>query len=46
MIPANRQNARVPDDAFGVNDVVRRATADVNDQRAQFLLFAGQQRER
>ena len=33
-------------DAAGVHDVIGRAAADVNDQRAQFLLLAGQQRER
>ena len=46
MVAANRQNAGVPDDAVGINDVIGRAAADVNDQRAEFLLFVGQQRER
>ena len=46
MVSANRQNARVPDDAIGIDDVIGRAAADVHDQRAEFLLFAGQQRQR
>ncbi len=46
VIATDGQHASVFDDAVGINNVIRRATADVNDQRAQFLLFARQQRER
>ncbi len=46
MVATNRQHAGVLDDATGINDVIRRAAADVNDQRAEFLLLVGQQRQR
>ena len=46
VVAADRQHAGVPDDAVGINDVIGRAAADVNDQRAEFLLLARQQRER
>src|ERR1700722_7014084 len=46
MIAAERECAGVFDDAVGINGVIRRASADVNDQRAEFLLLVRQQRER
>ena len=46
VVAADRQHAGVLDDAVGIDDVIRRAAADVNDQRAQFLLLVRQQRER
>ena len=46
MVAADRQHAGVLDDAVGIDDVIGRAAADVNDQRAEFLLLVGQQRER
>src|SRR5438128_1291178 len=33
------------DDAIRVNDVFGRASADINDQRPQFFLFGGKQRQ-
>jgi hypothetical protein len=46
VVAADRQHAGVLDDAVGIDDVIGRAAADVNDQRAQFLLLVRQQRER
>src|ERR1035437_6052213 len=46
MVAAHRQHASVPDNAVGINHVFRRAAADVNDQRTEFFLLAGEQRER
>ena len=46
MVAADRQHAGMLDDAVGIDDVFGRAAADVNDQRAEFLLLVGQQRQR
>ena len=46
MVAADREHAGVLDDAVGIDDVIGRAAADVNDQRAEFLLLVRQQRER
>jgi hypothetical protein len=45
VIPAHRQHAGVLDDAVGINDVLGRAAAEVDDQRAEFLLLVGEQRQ-
>ena len=46
VIAAHRQHPGVLDDAVRVDRVIRRAAADVHHQRAHFLLFIGQQRQR
>src|ERR1035437_4816512 len=46
VITANREHARVLDDPIGIDDIIRRAAADVDHQRAELLLFVGEQRER
>ncbi len=46
MVAADRQHAGVLDDAVGIDDVFGRPAADVDDQRAEFLLLVRQQRER
>ena len=46
VVAAHRQHAGMPDDAARIHDVIGRAAANVNDQRAQFLLLARQQRQR
>ena len=42
MIAADREHARVLDDPVGINDIVGRPAADVDDQRAEFLLLVRQ----
>ncbi len=46
MIAANRQHPGVLDDPVGIDDVVGRSAADVDDQRAEFLLLVRQQSKR
>src|SRR5258707_1769742 len=45
MISPNSQNACVLNDAIGIHDVLSSASTDVNNQRAKFLLFIGQERQ-
>ena len=46
VVAANREHAGVLDDAADIDDVIGGAAADVNDERAEFLLLVREQRER
>ena len=41
VVAADGQHAGVFDDAVAIDGVIGRPAADVNDQRAEFLLFVG-----
>src|SRR5207245_10318749 len=43
MITANSEHTRVLDNTTRIDDVISRAAAHIDDQRAKFLLFAGEQ---
>src|SRR4030095_10809881 len=45
VISAYREDTRVLDHTTGIHHVIRPAAANVNDERAEFFLLAGQQRE-
>ena len=46
MIPADGQHAGVLDNAVGINNIIGRATADIDHEGTHFLLLVAQQRQR
>src|ERR1017187_631645 len=46
MVAANGEDSGMFDDAADIDNVIGRAAADVNDERAEFLLLVREERER